>query len=75
MEATTKDLRDTFEDAVRTYSEAWTAVEEAQNDLLIAREDLKTAIEECEAKGVTPEELDEMLDKHRLSYSDISNWE
>jgi hypothetical protein len=73
MEATMKNLVDALEDAARTYAEEQRALEEAQDTVLTAREDLETVLEEYEADGATPEEIEETLAKYGLSYDEISD--
>ena len=58
----------------QTYAEVLRELEEAQDAVLTAREDLKTVVGEYEAKGATPEEIEETLNKYGLSSDDISNW-
>ena len=59
----------------QTYAEVLRELEEAQDAVLTAREDLKTVVGEYEADGASSEEIDETLNKYGLSCDDISNWE
>jgi len=57
-----------------TYSDAQTALEEAQDAILTAREDSKTIFESHE-RNTTSEKIDETLGKHGLSCDEIRTWE
>ena len=48
-------------------------VKEAENWVITARTELKAALEDCEAEGLTPEEIDQVFEKYGLSCEEISN--